>query len=348
MNSEEPPSRFSSRFSSEKASDLASKLVVRFAHMLLPRTFSIAVLLSALQVATLAADFPNHTGYVSDFSNVLSQEARTSLEELLRKTEAETRAEIAVAIVPSLDGRTIEEYASGMFKKWGIGKEKADNGVLVLVALNEREVRIEVGYGLESVLPDALAGEIIRTDFLPQFRKKDYFGGLQHGVERIVELVKRNQVLTPDERKALKSSNTEKPPIWLMIPFFGLFIIIGFFMLGAGLGSKTGFPLLFGSLFGGVPLLMSIVPFFNASIYVLGPLALAAAAIGFRNGRRSPPWIASMRTEGRRDKGKGGGGRSHGWVMGGSSGGSGSSSSGSSGGGFGGGSSGGGGASGSW
>jgi uncharacterized protein len=214
-------------------------------------------------------------------------------------------------------------------------------------------MRIEVGYGLEPVLPDGLAGEIIRTDFIPHFRENDYATGIQQGVGRVVDVVRRNHVLTAEERAALDASASGEPPVWLMIPFFGLFIVIGFFMLGAGLGSKTVFPVLFGSLFGGMPLLMSMVPFFNASIYVLGPLALACAAMGFRNGRRSPAWIASMRAESGRGKGKGkargGAGGSRGWVMGGSSDSSSSSGSSSSGGGsFGGGSSGGGGASGRW
>jgi uncharacterized protein len=313
------------------------------------RAFATAAILTALLPPTLAADFPKHTAYVNDFGNVLSADARTVLEELLRATEAETTAEIAVAIVPSLNGMTVEEYATGMFQEWGIGKEKADNGVLVLVAPSEREMRIEVGYGLEPVLPDALAGEIVRTNFLPRFREQDYAGGIQNGVERIVAVVKRNHVLKPEEREALESAGEEKPPMWLMIPFFGLFIVIGFFMLGAGLGSKTGFPVLFGSFFGGMPFLMSLVPFFNSSIYVLGPLAIASAAMGFRNGRRSPAWIASMRTgSGKGKGGKRGTGTSSGWVMGGSSGGSSSSSSSSSGTSFGGGSSGGGGASGRW
>ena len=93
---------------------------------------------------------------------------------MLRDVEQQTTAEIAVVTVPSLDGMTVEEYASRLFKAWGIGKKGRDNGVLVLVAPTEHKMRIEVGYGLEAVLPDGLAGQIVRTECLPRFKEGDY------------------------------------------------------------------------------------------------------------------------------------------------------------------------------
>ncbi len=307
---------------------------------------SLVLLVVLLQTAEFAG-FPKPTGYVNDFSNILPATTRGEIEQLLRDIEKETTAEIVVATVPSLAGMTVDEYANRLFNEWGIGKESVNNGVLVLVAPTEREMRIEVGYGLERVLPNALAIEIIRTNFLPRFKENDYPGGIQAGVARVVDVVRRNQVLSAEEREALEASTSQQPPMWLTIPFFGLFVSIGFFMLGAGLGSKTGFPVLFGSFFGGAPFLMSLV--FNASAYVLGPLAVAAMAYGYRNGRRHPSWINAMRNTPTGAGGTGGtGGR---WVMGGSSSSrsSRSGSSGSSGGSsFGGGSSGGGGASGRW
>jgi hypothetical protein len=145
-------------------------------------------------------------------------------------------------------------------------------------------------------------------------------------------------VLTAEELAALETS--DEVPLWVTLPFFGLFVGIGSFMAGVGVGSKTGFPLMFGSLFAGIPFLMSLV--FNSSAYVLGPLGVAVFIYGFRTGRRKPAWVTEMRSSGRRGGGSG-------WVMGTSSSSSGGSSSRSSGGGsFGGGSSGGGGASGRW
>jgi uncharacterized protein len=300
--------------------------------------------------AALYAAFPKYTGYVNDFTSVLSDAARTELETLLRAVEADTKAEIAVAVVSSLDGMSVEEYATGLFKEWGVGKQDLDNGVLVVVAPSEREMRIEVGYGLEPVLPDGLSGDIIRTDFLPHFRNEDYAAGITQGVRRVADVVRKNHVLTAEELAALEQSGgAAEAPFWITVPFFGMFVGIGFFMSGVGIGSKTGFPLLFGSFFGGMPLMMSLL--FGAPAYVLGPLAIAAFVYGFRTGRRKPAWVAAMRSSGGRRSGSSGG-----WVMGPSSSGSGGSSSGSSSSrsssssssSFGGGSSGGGGASGRW
>lgn len=323
-----------------------------------PVTALVAALLLAVGTASPRAQgtptLPDPVGRVNDFANLLDPARAAGLDQLLQQTEARTTAQIAVVTVPTLQGLTVEDYAERLFRRWGIGQAKVDNGVLVLVAPNEREARIEVGYGLEGVLPDGLAGEIIRTSMIPRFRDNDYAGGIDDGVRRVAEIVQRNHVLTPEERRAIDEAAEDRPPIWLMVPFFGLFIGIGGFMAGVGLGSKTGFPLLFGGIFGGIPFLMSLVPFFNAPVWILGPWAAAMFAIGYRKGRATPPWVQAMRA----GSGKAAGRRS-GWVMGGSNEGSRSGSgsrsswgsgSGSSGGGgsFGGGSSGGGGASGRW
>ena len=311
-----------------------------------PARVAFFVVLTMIPPAVLHAAFPKYTGYVNDFTSVLSEATRSELETLLRGVEAETKAEIAVAVVASLDGMSVEEYANGLFKEWGVGKEGLDNGVLVVVAPSDRAMRIEVGYGLEPVLPDGLAGEIVRTNFLPHFRNEDYAAGITEGVTRVADVVRTNHVLSAEELAALEQSDAAEAPAWITVPFFGMFVGIGFFMSGVGIGSKTGFPLLFGSFFGGMPLLMSLA--FGAPPYVLGPLAIAAFMYGFRTGRRKPAWVAAMRDSGRR-----GSGSSRGWVMGANSGGSGGSSSGSSSSSsssssFGGGSSGGGGASGRW
>jgi uncharacterized protein len=295
---------------------------------------------------TIVAALPKPDGFVNDFAGALTPETKTALDALVRDVEQQTSAEIAVATVPSLEGMTVEEYANRLFREWGIGKKGQDNGVLVLVATGERKMRIEVGYGLEPILPDGLAGEIIRTDFLPQFRSDNYDGGILQGVRRVADIIRRKHVVTDGERAKLAAAAEDRPPAFVMVPFFGIFIALGFFSLGLGLRSKTVFPIIWGGLFGGIPFLMSLVPFFNASIYLLGPLALGMAAWGWRKGRSGSFWGSTLRSSSR------GGRRSARWVMGtdsSSSSGSGSGSGGGGGGGsFGGGSSGGGGASGSW
>lgn len=308
------------------------------------------VVLALLVLPALAlADFPTHTGYVNDFTQLLSEAARTELEQLLRETEQQTTAEIAVAIVPSLDGMSVEEYANRLFQEWGVGKEKLDNGVLVLVAPSEREMRIEVGYGLEPVLPDGLAGEIIRTNFLPRFRDDDYEAGIRDGVARVVDVVKRRHVLTAEERAALSNTDNALPEAWIVVPFLGLFVAPGFFLVGTGAGSKTLFPILFGALFGGVALAMALAISAVAAGAVLGPVALFMTLFGYRIGRRSPAWLQPMRagTSATKDRWVMGVGARHASSLHRSSSDSSSDSSSSSDS-FGGGSSGGGGASGRW
>src|SRR5579864_9056663 len=111
------------------------------------------LLVAAFQAPLLAAPLKPQ-GYVSDFADILAPDVKNELRAMLGETERQTSAEIALVTVPSLDGETVEEYANRLFKEWGVGKKGADNGVLVLVAPSERRIRIEVGYGLEPVLPD--------------------------------------------------------------------------------------------------------------------------------------------------------------------------------------------------
>ena len=283
----------------------------------------------------LLAAFPEPNGRVNDFAGILDTATTTQIAAIVREAERLTSAEIAVATVTSLDGMSVEEYANRLFHEWGVGKKDRDNGILLLVAPHERKVRIEVGYGLEPVLPDGLAGEIIRTDVLPRFRQDDYAGGTLAAVTRLAGILQRGHVLTDDERRQLDQASTDdRPPMILMIPFFGLFVAIGAFMIGAGLKSKTIFPLMFGAFFGGLPFLMSLLPFFNAPPLILGSLALLMGVVGYR---KSDPetWRRTMTPSKSGDKG--------GWTMGDSRGSGGGSSSADSGGTFGGG-----GASGSW
>ena len=296
-------------------------------------------------ISVSAQSFPKPAGRISDFANVIDAATRAALDQRIDQLEQKTSSEIAVATVTSLDGMEVEEYANKLFKAWGVGQAKQDNGVLVLVAPNERAMRIEVGYGLEGVLPDGLAGQVIREDFLPRFRDNDYSGGIRNGVNRVIDIVEKHQVLTPEELAKFNESNSgDTPPYWIIIPFFGLFVTIGFSMLGIGLRSKVGFPVLFGGVFGGMPLLMSLAVIGRVALWTLVPWAVVMFLNGFRLGAR-PSWSEPFRGSGKGGKG----GSSGGWVMGGGSGSGGSSSSSSSSSGsFGGGSSGGGGASGRW
>ena len=149
--------------------------------------------------SAVAQTLPKPSGRVTDLANVIDAGTEADIVARLDQLERQTSSEVAVVTVPSLDDVPVDDYAVRLFKEWGIGQAKQDNGVLVLVAPNEREMRIEVGYGLEGILPDGLAGQIIREQFIPRFRDNDYNGGIRDGVARVVEIVEKQQVLTAEE-----------------------------------------------------------------------------------------------------------------------------------------------------
>src|SRR5262249_13634051 len=148
---------------------------------------------------------------------------------LIRETETKTSAEIAVVTVKSLDGMSVEEDAGKLFAEWGIGEKARDNGVLVRVAPTERRRRIEVGYGLEPILPDALAGRIIREDCLPAFRANQYARGVLQGVQHIAGIIERREPAAAGQQ-ASRTRELDAPLV--LVPFFGVFIAIGAFAAG--------------------------------------------------------------------------------------------------------------------
>ena len=304
-----------------------------------------AIGLIALPAALLAA-FPAPAGYVNDLASVIDEPDEAYLETFLGTLERDTTAEVVVATVGSLDGMTVEEYANRLFAEWGIGQARHDNGVLLLVAPAERAVRIEVGYGLEPILPDGLAGEIIRAEILPEFRAGNFPRGIGRGLNRIARIVRGDPEASV--RAAAPAAANDLPPLWFVVPFFATFVVFGSFAAGLGLRTKTYLPLTVGGLFVGIPLLMALVVSWT-SIAVLAPLGLAALALGYRRGT-SAYWMSTLRRgtpdtvrEDEPDVWVAGG--APGSSTGGSSDSGGPSSSGSD---FGGGSSGGGGASGRW
>jgi uncharacterized protein len=299
-------------------------------------------LLTASIVALQIAAFPRPDGYVNDFASILDEAAETYLERYLATLERETSTEVVVATVTSLDGMTIEEYANRLFADWGIGNRHKDNGILLLVAPGHREVRIEIGYGLEGTIPDGLAGDIIRGQIIPQFTNNNFPKGIGSGLDRIARVVRQD----PSASIVSHSFDTGSgsPPLWFVIAFLGSFIVIGAFAAGLGVRNEDVRPAdlrlpLRGYAVGVVALAPSIV-----SIAVLAPLCVAALALGHRKGG-STFWRNQLRGNRSDSRDEGG------WEMGPTSSGPGashsadSSSSGSS---FGGGSSGGGGASGRW
>ncbi|MCS7301572.1 MAG: TPM domain-containing protein [Fimbriimonadales bacterium] len=132
-------------------------------------------------------------GWVVDMAGVLNAEQKARLNRLIDALERDTGAEVAVVILKRTQGATPKEYATELFNRWGVGKRDADNGVLMLVALGDRRVEIETGYGMEAILPDAAAGEILDTAVIPRFRQGDIAGGVLAGVQAIAERIRQAQ-----------------------------------------------------------------------------------------------------------------------------------------------------------
>jgi uncharacterized protein len=148
-----------------------------------------AAIVCCLATAAFALDFPQLTGRVVDQANVMTAESRADLESKLKDLEDKSGIQLVVATVKSLQGSDIESYANELFRTWKLGQAQKNNGVLLLVAPAEHKVRIEVGYGLEGILTDALSSVIISSAMLPRFKANDYSGGIERGVDGIVSVL---------------------------------------------------------------------------------------------------------------------------------------------------------------
>lgn len=179
----------------------------------LAHLWAAVLLASALVVAvngsTAAATpaFPQLSGRVVDAAGLLDSAILAKLEGELAAQEGKTSDQLVVATVPSLGGLTIEDYANQLFRAWKLGQAKTNNGVLLLVAPTERKVRIEVGYGLEGILTDAVASAIIRNRIVPAFKAGDMPGGVLAGVQAILELLN----LDPEEARARARALDDSP-----------------------------------------------------------------------------------------------------------------------------------------
>lgn len=267
-------------------------------------------LLSATAASALGV--PRLTGRVVDTAHMLSPDAAREIDAKLAAFERSDSTQVVVLTIPSLEGESLEEYSIKVAQAWGIGQKGKDNGVLLLVSKGDRKVRIEVGYGLEGRLTDALSGRIIDYAIVPAFKAGHFDAGIESGVSAIMEAV-RGEYKGGPEHGAKDSGHDDNA-------FFGLFILA---MLLTAFLSRLPAPARAG-IFGVV--LPGAGALFGLGLGFLGLLCVAGVVLGLVG-----PWLFSS--------GRGGGG---GFYVGGggSSGGGGFSG--------GGGSFGGGGSSGSW
>lgn len=218
----------------------------------------IMVLFILLSMPLFALKIPSLDGPVVDKANVLTKSEENSIEEFITQVESQTTAQIAVLTLPSLQGETLERYSIKVAEEWEIGQEGKDNGVIILLALEERKIRIEVGYGLEGDLTDIKSDYIIRNLMLPEFKNGDYARGLYSGVNAVSGVILKTADISPEQLKEAqrteerRSSSSRGIPINIII--FIIIMVISAISRGGRHGRRRGSALpwfFLGSMMGG-------------------------------------------------------------------------------------------------
>ena len=215
--------------------------------------FIIALFSFTNAVAQNVIEKPNPPVLVTDLAGVLSPEQKQALENKLVAIDDSSSNQIAVVILPTLDGNPIEEYATKLFRTWGIGNKKTNNGILLLIAIQDKKIRIEVGYGLEGAIPDITANSIIDNDIKPAFRQQAYYEGIDKATDDIAKAAVGEYKEKREKRTKGKGSN----PLLFVLILFIIVAILG--KKGGGGGSNIGgggfsdiaTGMLLGSLLGG-------------------------------------------------------------------------------------------------
>jgi uncharacterized protein len=205
----------------------------------------LALILCIILPATMylfAQKFPKPTGYVNDFAGVMDPGSKAQIEKISTVLKEKTGVEIAVVSVETIAPyASIEEYSIDMATEWGIGKRGEDTGVLLLLAIRERMVRLEIGYGLEGIIPDGLAGEITDKSILPSLRDADYGTGLLKGVQAVTGIIAEEYDVDIDSSSISESRKYTRS----VNPALIRLILIFIFILLFGGGRFLIWPLLF-------------------------------------------------------------------------------------------------------
>lgn len=191
------------------------------------------VLLLCLTTAWAELEIPQLSQRVTDLTATLSNEQLTTLDTKLLAFEDKKGSQIAVLIVPTTRPEDIAQFSIRVAEAWKIGRKKIDDGVILLIAKNDRTLRLEVGYGLEGVIPDAIAKRIIAEIITPRFKEGDYFGGINAGVLQLMKLIEGESLPAP----ASRDGNTINENAFIFILFGGL--MVGF-LLSAIMGRVIG------------------------------------------------------------------------------------------------------------
>jgi uncharacterized protein len=162
-------------------------------------------------------------GHVSDWANVLSAEQRTNLEARIASVAQTNGPELAVVVLPSLEGGQVDDFAVKLFEQWGVGKKGQDNGILFLVAIDDRKMRVEVGYGFEGVLTDAAAGRLLDEFVVPRFKEQRYDEGILAGAGALLDVMAGEA--PPPQEAAVQEMSGVGALVFLLV-FLGIFGLI--------------------------------------------------------------------------------------------------------------------------
>lgn len=197
----------------------------------------LAAVLILAPVGASAQDFPPLSGRVVDEAGLISPDGQTALEARLARLEADTSDQLVVVTLRSLEGYDIADFGYRLGRAWGIGQSETDNGVLLIVAPNERQVRIEVGYGLEPILTDAWSAVTIHNEILPLFRQGGYEAGITAGVDAIESQLRADPAEAAARAAAVQAPDAEIPAgAAVVIALVFLFLFLS--LVGAGVRGR--------------------------------------------------------------------------------------------------------------
>lgn len=185
--------------------------------------FTLVLLVFSLSTQANYPPVPEPFRYVSDYTRTLTAQEQQTLEQALSDYGRKTSSQIAVVLIPSTNGEEIALYSTNLYNRWGIGREKLNNGVLLLVAKEDRKLFITTGYGLEGALPDAIASSIIRNDITPYFKQGQYAQGIAKGLSSIIAATQGEYAPLNETEENTELSGLE---IFLAIAFIILFLFI--------------------------------------------------------------------------------------------------------------------------
>jgi uncharacterized protein len=199
------------------------------------------LMLSVVAVASAETQFPTPRGPVNDFVGVLSPADLTALESICLEVEQRTGAALVVAIVKTHAPESLEDYATKLFAKWGIGQKGKDNGVLILLAMDERALKIEVGYGLEDVLTDARAGQI-RDLMVPEFGRGAFADGLRRGLQATAAVVASKYGVTLEQTGGFRVRDLDPRPSTTALALLVVVVILALLIVSMRAATRPRCP----------------------------------------------------------------------------------------------------------